>query len=93
MQDADGRTIFQPYLAKFMCNVSDEDREGGGNDDGGDVAADRFVFYNVEEAERLKEETNFNETLPREVSRFISKEELGSQLNERDLVRAYAKTL
>ena len=100
-QDLDGKQIFQPYLAKFMCNVSDGDLEGGNMND---VAADRFLFYNVDDVEHLKEETNFNETLPRESSRFISKEELDEAVNngdlgnnnsidERDLVRAYAKTL
>lgn len=103
-QDSDETQIFQPYLAKFMCNVRDEGIEGGEGEDNGDGEADRFVFYNVKDQDCLKEETNFDETLPREVSRFISKEELdetvqqdggssGEKENQRNLVRAYAKTL
>lgn len=76
MQTAtEGKQIFQPYLAKFMCNNSLLGNEEGDRAKTADYA-DRFVFYNVDDNESLKKETNFNETLPWESSCFIRKEDL-----------------
>ena len=91
----DQKQIFQSYLAKFMCNASDANVEGS-------ARTSRFVFYNVDENEHLEPETNFNETLPRETSNFISEDDLDwlnpyhaesglyEPPSERDKVRAYA---
>ena len=54
-----------------MCNTVHSGEEGYSA-----TFADRFVFYNVDDNEHLKEETNFNETLPRESSCFISRDDL-----------------
>ena len=79
------KQVFQPYLAKFMCNAPDGDQGGSG-------PTSRFVFYNVNENEHLEEETNFNQTLPQETCNFISKDDLLKEMPARAGSRSQVAT-
>ena len=80
------KQIFQPYLAKFMCNDGAAGGEGGlSNRESRPVTSNsgsRFVFYNVDDGQQqeLARESNFGEIVSREKSDFISKDDLDSTI-------------